>query len=681
MRTYVSLALSLTLCFSPLSDSYADHAAPVLYRHDTGAPLGSEWVAEFGRHLPGYLLGGFKEHPVILPAGTYQYTFYIQSAPGHLPGLFSRANEAVRLEVFDHTTGERIAAQSFQETDFDRPWRRKVPKRIYFSTWGRGGHTFEPRVYWPGLVSVRLSRVELHTLDAWSESELKLKANRFEQLMGDRFLEDGFVVMRDAKGNPADMDDTALWTGIYAASQAWRFQATRSAQARLRMEKSLWALHRLHHASARPGTLIRSINTEGYASPLGASKDTYTGFFFAVGQCWPYVQNPRLRTALSGDVETLAGHFLDKDLHFIPIEGKPLDLNPYFSPGILDELFRELDEDAGMRRTIAISLGTARRYFRLMGQKPPATFADAEHAVWKHDRPRLEQILIPFLNDVLAALRLMQVNIGRSTRPATRLGLQGSPYERLQDLLRILLTRFGESPQSIKSIQDLKVLPSQALLALNILKVSGSVLPQPNRFERYYMDNLWTGKALLRTVIDWAQLDELLASSLFGDTDAARIRGNSNHLPYLALWDLVSLDKDVARRQDYMALLERHRLFMHNDLNAMTDMMSSRLNVQPDPSGMAYWVLHRYPESRRGLGEPYWTAHGRDLANQFGGWERGRSREPIPPDLRPRDAFLWQRNARSIRGDTEGWEYAPVDYLMAWWLSQSARREAVAEKR
>ena len=204
-------------------------------------------------------------------------------------------------------------------------------------------------------------------------------------------------------------------------------------------------------------------------------------------------------------------------------------------------------------------------------------------------------------------------------------------------------------------------------------------MPQPNRYETYYEDNLSAGKGLLSTALNWSQWDELFAAVLFGESQTSRVRGNSNHLPYLALMNLTMLDPQ--HHADYVALFERQRLFQHNDLNAMTDLMAGDLGIQPDPAGIGYWVLHRYPEARRGFGETYWQKNGRARARQFGGWRDGYAKDPIPPDLRPRDAFLWQRNAHSIRGDAEGWDYAPLDYLWVWWMSQSAKRAAVSEKR
>jgi len=678
VKKSLSLALCSTLSFVSPSEAFSHCFALAPYRQETGIALGSEWVAEYGRHAPGYLLGGFKVAPVILPTGTYQYTFYMQRGPGHLRGLFSGANEAVRLEIFDRTTNERLAARSFEQNDFERPWKRAAPKHVVFSTWGRAGHAFEPRLYWPGLVSISLKRVELQTLDAWSENELRAKADRFEAQMSARFIENGYVVMRDSVGQPADVDDTALWTGLYAATESLRFQATRSAQARMRMETALWALHGLHQFSSQPGILARFVDPTHHPQLGNASKDTYTGFFYAVGQCWPWIQNPRLRKALQEDVDSLAGFFLDDDLHFIPSSGTPLDLNPYFSIGILSELFQEFAQDASLRHAVLLAFALSRHYFQLMGQKPPVSFAAVETAVRRQDRAGFQKIVVPFLNDVLAALKLVELNVARSARPAQRMGLSDSPYQRLQNLLQIILNRFS-GPTPIQHIEDFKILPSQALLSLHILKVAATILPQPNRYQRYYADNLNAGKGLLTTALNWSQWDEVFAASLFGESHTARVRGNSNHLPYLALMNLAMLDPE--RRADYVALFERQRLFQHNDLNAMTDLLAGHLGIQPDPTGIGYWTLHRYPESRRGLGEDYWQRNGLALANQFGGLRDGFAREPIPPDLRPRDASLWQRNAHSIRRDAEGWEYAPVDYLWVWWMSQAAKRDAVSEKR
>ena len=212
-----------------------------------------------------------------------------------------------------------------------------------------------------------------------------------------------------------------------------------------------------------------------------------------------------------------------------------------------------------------------RRYFQLMGEKPPSSFAQIEKTIRRHDQPGLERLLIPFLNDALTALRLLEINAARSARPAHRLGLPGSPYARLEQLIHDLLIRAAELPTPIRKIEDFKILPSESLLALNILKVAGTVLPPSNRFARYYEENLWSGKALLRTAVNWAQWDELFVATLLGENQTARVRGSSNHLPYLALWNLMALDP--VHRTDYLALFERHRLFLHNDLNAMTDMI------------------------------------------------------------------------------------------------------------
>ena len=93
------------------------------------------------------------------------------------------------------------------------------------------------------------------------------------------------------------------------------------------------------------------------------------------------------------------------------------------------------------------------------------------------------------------------------------------------------------------------------------------------------------------------------------------------------------------------------------------------VGLSAPPLGLAFWSLERYPADRRGKGERYWNANRAELLSAYGGEVNGQAREPLPPDLRPRDAFLWQRSAHSLRGDQEGWLYPPLDYLFAYWLA------------
>ena len=98
------------------------------------------------------------------------------------------------------------------------------------------------------------------------------------------------------------------------------------------------------------------------------------------------------------------------------------------------------------------------------------------------------------------------------------------------------------------------MLPSQSLHALHFLKVAGRLLPQPNRYEQFYRANLFEGKALLRTAAQWHQMDEDAITAVFGQTEADTRRTSSSHLSFLALHDLILLEKDSLVRFQYQKL-------------------------------------------------------------------------------------------------------------------------------
>ena len=136
--------------------------------------------------------------------------------------------------------------------------------------------------------------------------------------------------------------------------------------------------------------------------------------------------------------------------------------------------------------------------------------------------------------------------------------------------------------------------------------------------------------------------------------------------------DLILLEKDPLIRFKYQKLFEAQFQPMRSDGNAMIDAMQAFVGLSTKQLGLAWWSLDRYPMDRRGKGDRYWQENKKELLAAFGGEVNGQARDPLPPDLRPRDAFLWQRSAHSIRGDQEGWLYPPLDYLFAYWLARNS---------
>ena len=638
--------------------------------HETGVHVPGGWSARYRSEAPGYFIRGLAHGNQQLPAGIYRYWFYFSLPPGRLGGLFRKANDVVRLEVWDRETHQRLAFRTLQQADFPTVSKKLIPQSIVFSIPGRAVHSVEPKLYWQGLESLFLQRVELERLDAWAPELLPQKADHFEKMMAD-YLDRGMVVARRDSGDPEDVGDTAIWTGLYAAAEAWRYQSDRSEEALNRMEGSLRAMHALHVHASHVGTLARYIDANGRALPLDASKDTYTGFFFAVAQCWPWIRDPQLKTDLEKDVEAIAGHFLDHDLSFQPgPASERLEFNPYLSESLLNEAFQDVMHDADVRHQVIHGLSWAQDYFRVQRQRGWRETKPMIKALRRNNPDAMRRALVPLVRGAIPALHQFRDNVQRSARVHSIGPASETPYGRLLVLLNRALGQLPE-PGDIRDMKDVKVLPSESLHALHFIKVAAEILPKPNRFDAYYQENLWKNKALLKTVIAWTNIDEDLFDAVWGHTHAAAHRSSSNHLTYLALYDLVFLEKDTALRQSYQAVFLQEANPMQDEFNAMVEIMRAAMGAPSPGVGLGWWSLERYPEDRQGHGERYWQANEKRLVARYGRSVSGQSRDPIPVDERPRDCFLWQRSARSLRGDDAHVRYPPMDYLFVYWLARA----------
>lgn len=670
------------LSFSSESIVLFDYPGNHGFIHQTGAHVSNGWAARYRIDLPGYFISGRINGGEALQSGLYQYVFYLKPQPGSLGGLLRRAADVVRLEAWDRTANERVLFRTFQIADFPTTGSRLVRKSVAFSADGRSGHVFEPRLYWTGFSGLYLQRIELRRLSSLEPEALSKKAGAFEALMGERFLDRGFVVSRDVKGRPDDIGDAAIWTGLYAASQAWRYQATRSQEALSRMEDALRALHRLHAFSGSRGTLVRYLNAKYEAPPDSASKDSYTGFFFAIAHCLSSVRDRKLHRELTRDTEALANHFLDQDLAFVPNRGAPIEFNPFPSGAALDEGLAELQKDPRARRGFIRLLQGIHLYFLSRGQRPWPELRSLIGALKRNDMPFVREQLAPVLNGALRALAQLQRNVQRSDesyrlfltrRRAPGVSYPPAPYGKLNALLvRMLRNLSGPlEGRPIGPISDVKTLPSQALHALHFLKVAAEALPKPNRFDDYYRANLWDNKKLLKTLLDWHNVDEDALAAVYGHSRAAVMRGASHHLPSLALYNLIRLERDPAIRNRYRALFEDEYLPMQEDYNAMLHVMRGVLAMPPEQTGIGLWSLGLYPTDRRGLGGSFWRRHHAEWAARHGGALLGQARDPVPVDRRQRDSFIWQRSARSIGGDDDQKMYPPMDYLFVYWMARA----------
>jgi hypothetical protein len=671
----------ITLCaFPPPARGVEDPPAPAAqtlfvypanhgFLHQTGHRVPYGWAAMYRIHFPGYFIEGQSNGGEALTPGIYRYIFSIALLPGQLGGLLAKADDVVRIEVWDVTTHERLMSRTFQIYDFLPPSRKYRTKALTFSTHGRDGHRFEPRVFWPGLSGVFLDRITLQRLSGIDLQELDAKAERFEQTMGELYLHRGYVLGKRLDGTPEDQGDAAIWTGLYAVSQAWRYKTTRSREALQRMQDSLRALHELYHLSPQAGTLTRYVYPDGRLHPAPASKDTYTGFFFAMAHCLPYIKDKVLKKNLLLDMEGLAAHFLDHDLRFVPAKGHAIDMNPSFSPAQLQDAMEALQHDDRDRQRAIRILEAIHFYFLIHAQRPWPELPRMIRDLKAQDFKAVHRQMLPFLNGALGALRQLQRNVHKS---AILWKWKDAPYQKLDRLLLQMIEQLSvPSGSSLQAVEDLKILPSQSLHALHFLKVAGEVLPKPNRYQAYYRDNLWQNKALLKTAVQWNGFDEDLVAAAAGEAHAAAVRGSSTHLSFLALLNLMEKERDPNVKKIYQSLFDRKFRPLQADFNAMLQVMQPLFRSGPTQTGLGLWSLMLYPENRQGKGEAYWQARRDELAAKYGGITSGKARDPRPVHELQRDAFIWQRSARSLRGDNAAQLYPPLDYLFVYWMARA----------
>jgi hypothetical protein len=134
------------------------------FLHQTGHHVPHGWAAMHRIHSPGYFIEGQTSGGELLPPGIYRYEFQFSLLSGQHSGLLSKANDVVRIEAWDATQHAVLMSRTFQVADFLDRQRHQVTKSITFSTHGRTGHRFEPKVYWQGLSGVFLRKVVLKEL-------------------------------------------------------------------------------------------------------------------------------------------------------------------------------------------------------------------------------------------------------------------------------------------------------------------------------------------------------------------------------------------------------------------------------------------------------------------------------------------------------------------------------------
>jgi hypothetical protein len=147
----------------------------------------------------------------------------------------------------------------------------------------------------------------------------------------------------------ANLSDTPIWTGAYAAALAFRYRTTGAAEDRARLLRVLGGLSLLHDVTGKPGLLARAIFPDGSSIPAektdgewrlapaphqrwryrgDVSKDQYFGvlFGYAATSLALGIDSERgdaeIRAAMSRIVAAIADHFWENGFRIVDVDGE-----------------------------------------------------------------------------------------------------------------------------------------------------------------------------------------------------------------------------------------------------------------------------------------------------------------------------------------------------------------------
>lgn len=639
------------------------------FTHQVGVGVPDHWELDYKRDKPGYALFNLKE-PLLLPPGTYRVTFVIRRGKYPKKGLLYNTYGIFRLELWDATTQEKFNERELQVADFSRP-NNYEERRMDFSMTGREGHAVEPRVYWIGLANAGIKSVLITRFPDVSLKELENKALRLGQQLESNHLENGFVVSRWPDGSPDELGDAATFTGFYLASLAWKYGVTKDVLTYQMLENTIHILHNAIQGTPEAPLIARFVAKDGTPEAKAPSKDVYTSFFFGYSAAYPFVESELLKEQMRADVETLATKFLKDGLAIRGAPGTLASLTPYFTEEEIRHGIQELFLDKHATNELIKNLKRANRVLPF-GELWPG-FKSVVRALKKRDEDDLARQVLPTLNGIAALGKRVRDILREQYREdlfPKRFRNQDYPGKKLEQLLTVTIAKFPKEKNDdhFKNLDDLKILASNALIDLHIIRTA-AVITKNSQFEDFYRTNLYAQEALLQTALDWHDAEENFRILVGGNPSADKAR--KGYLSPLSLMNLISLETNPAVRENYRLILDRWWKFMRNEDNPLAAaLILGFSNDKKADRGVLLHELDEYPEDRTGFGPRFWDKEGSAVAERWGGGQIGGfSREPLPVSRRPKDSFLWQRNVRRLRGDDVK-IYPATDYLFVYWLSR-----------
>ena len=638
--------------------------------HHVGRANGTLWDVDYRRDRPGYAMAGLSS-PLFLEPGLYRVTFTLRR--GHYPkkGLLYKSYGLFRLELWDTTDQELIAQRELQIGDFSGP-NKYEPRWLEFSMDRREGHAIEPRVYWIGLANGGIADVRFERFPDVDQAELERKAFRLGNHLAREHLENGFVVSREPDGKADETGDATTYTGFYVASLAWKYAATRDPGTYQLLENGLETLHNALKGTPEDPVLTRFVDEDGTPFPKHPSKDVYTSFFLAHAVAYPYIPEGPLKKQMRLDIDRLADKFLRDDLRIKNGPRTLTSLTPYLTEDEIISGMRVLLNDNRRLKKFIRALRASKRYLPF-GEIWPG-MKQVIAALERKDEKEALALVIPTMNGALSLMERVRDILREQYRHdlfPRRFINKEYPGIKLADMLALTLKRFPKRAdgQRVHRLSDLKVLASNALISLHIVKTA-AVITGKSQYSEYYRQNLYAQDELLKTAVDWLGMEDDLTRLTAGNPIADRER--RGYLGTLSLVNLIALEENSAVKQTYLSLLKREWDLYRWEDNPMVNAFNlASTNGQDGDRRIMLRALDLYPEDRLGLGQEYWNEHRNAIAEKVGGGEhQNSSREPLPISDRPKDSFLWQRNARRLSGDTVK-NYPATDYLFVYWYARA----------
>lgn len=180
---------------------------------------------------------------------------------------------------------------------------------------------------------------------------LEEKANHYDEMAVKYFTRnEGYQVSRKLRkygdldsGWLPNSDNDGLFTGLYCASQCFRYAVTGSAEAKANAKKAVEAMIKLTEVTGKKGFTARATrysHEENFATGnreewhycennpdcewLGeTSSDEMTGHYFAYGIYYDLVADKKEKKKIAEVVKTITDHILDNNFHLTDVDGVP----------------------------------------------------------------------------------------------------------------------------------------------------------------------------------------------------------------------------------------------------------------------------------------------------------------------------------------------------------------------